>query len=193
MANITLIISMYFIHNLVKYLLQEKDFEYSEGTDKFNKLLCLKSKRVNRKIQEMHVLLELEKKLLQKIKCLSLTFIFFYYRSRWLSSTTCRGRFQRKIAIQKIKEKRKPSNKQSYYLSPTIFVNCSNKHICQPSLQTLEEPSLQTLEEPSLQTLEEPLEEPVGIYMFKVNNRNTRTRCEICSKLTIKTPFHTLF
>ena len=27
----------------------------------------------------------------------------------------------------------------------------------------------------------------VGIYMFKVNNRNTRTRCEICSKLTIKT------
>ena len=29
---------------------------------------------------------------------------------------------------------------------------------------------------------------PVGIYMFKVNNRNTRTRCEICSKLTIKTP-----
>ena len=24
--------------------------------------------------------------------------------------------------------------------------------------------------------------------MFKVNNRNSRTRCEICSKLTIKTP-----
>ena len=29
---------------------------------------------------------------------------------------------------------------------------------------------------------------PAGNYMFKVNNRNTRTRCEICSKLTIKTP-----
>ena len=29
---------------------------------------------------------------------------------------------------------------------------------------------------------------PVRIYMFKVNNRNTRTRCEIYSKLTIKTP-----
>ena len=28
---------------------------------------------------------------------------------------------------------------------------------------------------------------PAGIYMFKVNNRNTRTRCEMCSKLTIKT------
>ena len=27
-----------------------------------------------------------------------------------------------------------------------------------------------------------------GNYMFKVNNRNTRTWCEICSKLTIKTP-----
>ena len=25
-------------------------------------------------------------------------------------------------------------------------------------------------------------------FLFKVNNRNTRTRCEICSKLTIKTP-----
>ena len=42
---------------------------------------------------------------------------------------------------------------------------------------------------------------PVGNYMFKVNNRNTRTRCEIYSKLTIKTPerrqtldiFYTLF
>ena len=29
---------------------------------------------------------------------------------------------------------------------------------------------------------------PVSIYLLKVNNRNTRTRCEICSKLTIKTP-----
>ena len=29
---------------------------------------------------------------------------------------------------------------------------------------------------------------PAGIYLLKVNNRNTRTRCEICSMLTIKTP-----
>ena len=28
---------------------------------------------------------------------------------------------------------------------------------------------------------------PVGNCMFKFNNRNTRTRCEICSKSTIKT------
>ena len=26
-----------------------------------------------------------------------------------------------------------------------------------------------------------------GIYLLRVNNRNTRTRCEICSKLTTKT------
>ena len=28
---------------------------------------------------------------------------------------------------------------------------------------------------------------PAGIYLLKANNRNTRTRYEICSKLTIKT------
>ena len=27
-----------------------------------------------------------------------------------------------------------------------------------------------------------------SIYLLKVNNRNTRRRCEICSKLTMKTP-----
>ena len=29
---------------------------------------------------------------------------------------------------------------------------------------------------------------PAGIYLLKVNNRNTEIRCEISSKLTIKTP-----
>ena len=28
---------------------------------------------------------------------------------------------------------------------------------------------------------------PADIYLLKVNNRNTSTRCEICLKLTIKT------
>ena len=28
---------------------------------------------------------------------------------------------------------------------------------------------------------------PAGNYMFKVSNRNTRARCEVCSKLIIKT------
>ena len=32
------------------------------------------------------------------------------------------------------------------------------------------------------------LKYPAGTYMFKVNNRNTKTRCKICLKLTIKTP-----
>ena len=29
---------------------------------------------------------------------------------------------------------------------------------------------------------------PAGIFLLKINNRNTRRKCEICSKLTIKTP-----
>ena len=29
---------------------------------------------------------------------------------------------------------------------------------------------------------------PTGNYMFKVNNKNSRRRCEICSELTTKTP-----
>ena len=29
---------------------------------------------------------------------------------------------------------------------------------------------------------------PAVNYMFKVNSRNIRTRCEMCSKLTTKTP-----
>ena len=29
---------------------------------------------------------------------------------------------------------------------------------------------------------------PAGVYLLKVNNRNTRTRREICSELTLKTP-----
>ena len=28
------------------------------------------------------------------------------------------------------------------------------------------------------------------IYLLRVNNSNTRTRCRICSKLTIKTPIN---
>ena len=37
-------------------------------------------------------------------------------------------------------------------------------------------------------TVQEKSTNPAGNYLLKVNNRNTRTRCEICSKLTIKTP-----
>ena len=31
---------------------------------------------------------------------------------------------------------------------------------------------------------------PVNNYNFEVDIKNTRTRCEICSKLIIKTPEH---
>ena len=31
------------------------------------------------------------------------------------------------------------------------------------------------------------LSNPTGFYLLKLNNRNTRTRCEICLKLTIRT------
>ena len=41
---------------------------------------------------------------------------------------------------------------------------------------------------PFYQTLLVTLSDQAGNYMFKVNNRNIRARCEICSKLTIKTP-----
>ena len=37
-------------------------------------------------------------------------------------------------------------------------------------------------------TLRKNSQLPAGNYLFKVNNRNTRTSCEICSKLTIKIP-----
>ena len=36
--------------------------------------------------------------------------------------------------------------------------------------------------------VEKPLMFPANIYLFKVNNKSIRNRCEICSKLTIKTP-----
>ena len=33
-----------------------------------------------------------------------------------------------------------------------------------------------------------PVNIPVNIYLFKVNNRNTRKMCDVCSKVIIKTP-----
>ena len=35
-----------------------------------------------------------------------------------------------------------------------------------------------------------PANIPADIWLFKVNNRNTRKRCKICSKLTTETPEH---
>ena len=39
-----------------------------------------------------------------------------------------------------------------------------------------------------IRILKIPCNAPANNYMFKVNNRNTRARFEICSKLTIKIP-----
>ena len=55
-------------------------------------------------------------------------------------------------------------------------------------LLTAESSSLQTAKFLHLQTNVSVNDCPAGNYVFKVNNRNIRTRCEICSKLTIKTP-----
>ena len=40
----------------------------------------------------------------------------------------------------------------------------------------------------SVSPLADTKNDPVSIYLLKVKNRNTRTRCEIYSMLTIKTP-----
>ena len=42
---------------------------------------------------------------------------------------------------------------------------------------------------PRLQCVGYLLQFPANIDIFKANNRNSRKRCEVCSKLTIKTPF----
>ena len=41
---------------------------------------------------------------------------------------------------------------------------------------------------PSIQTFLMPRGIPANIYLFKFSNRDTRKKCEVCSKLTIKTP-----
>ena len=53
--------------------------------------------------------------------------------------------------------------------------NCINKY--KPKIWT-------TLEDPN----SSKIAQVIYIYLFKVNNRNFRNRCKICSKLTIKTP-----
>ena len=40
----------------------------------------------------------------------------------------------------------------------------------------------------SLKNIGSNVAHTADIYLLKVENKNTRTRCEICSKLTIKTP-----
>ena len=78
----------------------------------------------------------------------------------------------------------KPSNSSSgsahSSFSPSFSLSSSNP--------TLRSSSQLTAHLTRKRDLIERSNSPAGNYMFKVNNRNTRTRCEICSKLTIKTP-----
>ena len=50
--------------------------------------------------------------------------------------------------------------------------------------------SCQKLDVKTLFQFFESYQNPASNYMFKVNNKNTGTRCEIYSKLTIKIPEH---
>ena len=34
----------------------------------------------------------------------------------------------------------------------------------------------------------QPMNFPAGNYIFKINSRSARAKCEICTRLTIKTP-----
>ena len=52
-------------------------------------------------------------------------------------------------------------------------------------------PVIDNMNKSHSRTLNQPLANKTLVksnYLLKVNNRNTRTRCEICSKLTIKIP-----
>ena len=62
----------------------------------------------------------------------------------------------------------------------------SKKHRITRHIDWLYDHDILTLK--ALAKLYEKCQFPAGNYMFKVSKRNTRTRCEICSKLSIKTP-----
>ena len=100
-----------------------------------------------------------------------------------------------------------PRKEHQHYQGVECCRDCKMK-LCAPAEESKEKSFILELPNAS-QLLIQLNPDPVDNYMFKVNNRNTRTRCGICSKLTIKTPerrsiilvyllltlniFHTLF
>ena len=74
-------------------------------------------------------------------------------------------------------------NHQTYYLPP--FPRLQNRLLmgCQPAMRP---PKLRSSYMDWFIDLLKYIS--AGNYMLKVTNRNTKTRCEICSKLTIKIP-----
>ena len=81
----------------------------------------------------------------------------------------------------------KSSNKQTQSLSNYIL-NSKNFVIILISVKIFYVLLRSIWESTTLPCMDYTTTDPAGIYLFKVNNRNTRTRREICSKLTIKTP-----
>ena len=83
-----------------------------------------------------------------------------------------------------------------YNCRPAILLKnrLRNRYFSVNFAKVLKTPFLQKISPRLLQSkiaiaiVKKPLPMPAGIYLFKVNNRNTRTGCEICSKLTINTP-----
>ena len=67
----------------------------------------------------------------------------------------------------------------------TIFGMYNNKHLIKKITFKLFEDLLNQMIAPFVLRFSA---NPAGSYMIKVNNRNARTRCKICSKLTIRTP-----
>ena len=67
-------------------------------------------------------------------------------------------------------------SEKAHHISLGSYIRLWILYICQPN-------AFQGIE-----TMERFHTNPADIYLLKFNNRNTRTRCEICSKLTINTP-----
>ena len=92
---------------------------------------------------------------------------------------------QRSSSIQAVNAPREGSPiGLKYYLLPYSVRQYCSRHIYGGELDS------PTIHSPFyfIQSTKYFIINPAGIYLLKVNNRNTRTRCEICSKLTIKTP-----
>ena len=74
------------------------------------------------------------------------------------------------------------------------FIKFTGKHLFCLFLVTLQAYSTTSLKRTRSQEFSCELYEiflksfPANVHLFKVNNRNNRKRCKICSKLTIKIP-----
>ena len=85
--------------------------------------------------------------------------------------------------MQEIRAKMNPTNSISNSIADTLEFNVNET----PHIQTaILIPSISGSN--SYVDMSESNENPANTYLSKVNSKNTRKGCEICSKLTIKTP-----